>query len=207
MAFAALADRPSAKIYRISNVRNRLLDSAVAELEGQGPHRLNLRAIAARAGVAPSTVYYHYKNKEDLLSWLAQAGFEALRAAMDAAAADPRNPSQLQGALRAYVSFARHRPQLYQLMYMIHDRGELQPVLESEHAAFTEMARAIAHVGGGRYPQETVDDVSTAIWAAGRGIAALALTATNASESDRSATIRQAMRGLEFLTIGRRAAN
>src|SRR5579859_1099618 len=77
----ALAGRPSAKIYRISNVRNRLLDSAVAELEGQGPHHLNLRAIAARAGVAPSTVYYHYKNKEDLLGWLAQAGFEALRAA------------------------------------------------------------------------------------------------------------------------------
>jgi AcrR family transcriptional regulator len=207
MTFAALANRAPAKIYRISNVRNRLLDSAVAELEGQGPHRLNLRAIAARAGVAPSTVYYHYKNKQDLLGWLAQAGFEALRAAIAEAAADPRSPSQLQGALSAYVGFARHRPQLYQLMYMIRDRGELQLVLESEHAAFTEMTRAIANAGGGRYPQETVDDVSTAIWAAGRGIAALALTATNASEVDRSATIQQAMRGLEFLTMGRRAAN
>ena len=206
MALAGFADRPSAKIHRIGNVRNRLVDCALLELEQRGPHQLNLRAIAARACVAPSTVYYHYKNKEDLLGWLAQSGFEALRAAMAEAARDERSPSQLQGALRAYVDFARQRPQLYRLMYMIHDRGELQAAMDSEHTAFAEMARAVAHVAGGRYPQETVDDCSVAIWAAGRGIAAIALSAANATESDRSSTIAQAMRGLEFLIVGRRAA-
>jgi len=133
------ADRPSAKIYRIGNVRNRLLDSALLELEQRGPHQLNMRAISARAGVVASTVYYHYKNKEDLLGELAQSGFEALRAAMAEAARDERSPSQLRGALRAYVEFARQRPQLYQLMYMIHDRGELQSVLRSERVAFAEL--------------------------------------------------------------------
>jgi AcrR family transcriptional regulator len=206
MALADFADRPSAKVHRIGNVRNRLVDCALLELEQRGPHQLNLRAIAARAGVAPSTVYYHYYNKEDLLGGLAQSGFEALRAAMAQAARDESSPSRLQGALRAYVDFARQRPQLYQLMYLIHDRGELQAVLDSEHAAFAEMARAIAHAAAGRYPQKTVDDCSTAIWAAGRGIAALALSTANTAESDCSSTIEQAMRGLEFLIVGRRSA-
>src|ERR1700693_1179976 len=124
MVLAALAARPFAQIHRIGNVRNRLLDCALLELEQRGPHQLNLRAIAARAGVAPSTVYYYYKNKEDLLGWLAQSGFEALRIAMAQAATDERRSSQLQSALRAYVKFARQRPRLYQLMYLIHDRGE-----------------------------------------------------------------------------------
>ena len=205
MALAAFADRSSSTIHRIGNVRNRLLDCAQLELEERGPRQLNLRAIAARAGVAASTIYYHYKNKEDLLGWLAQSGFEALRAAMAAAASDEHSPSPLQGALRAYVEFAHQRPQLYQLMYLIHDHGELQEVLDSEHFAFAELARTVAQVAAGRYPQETVGDCSTAIWAAGRGIAALALSATNATESDRSSTIGQAMRGLEFLIVGRRS--
>jgi AcrR family transcriptional regulator len=207
MAVAFLTDRPFAKIYRIGNVRNRLVDAALLILEQAGPHQLNLRTIAAHAGVAPSTVYYHYKNKEDLLGWLAQSGFESLRMAMAEGARDQRSPSQMRGALRAYVDFARRRPQLYQLMYQIHDRGELDAVLNGEHAAFAEMARAVADVAAGRYPQETVDDCSVAIWAAGRGIAAIALSATNASESDRSSAIEQAMRGLEFLIVGRRAGD
>ena len=207
MSIAFLADRPSAKFFRIGNVRNRLGDAALQILEEAGPLQLNLRAIAARAGVAPSTVYYHYKNKEDLLGWLAQSGFESLRETMAGAANDMRYPSRMQGALRAYVEFARRRPRLYQLMYMIHDRAELQAVLDGEHAAAAEMARAVAHVAAGRYPQETVDDCSVAIWAAGRGIAAIALSATNPTESERSSTIEQAMRGLEFLIVGRRAGH
>jgi AcrR family transcriptional regulator len=206
MPVAFLTDRPSAKTYRIGNVRNRLVDAALAILEQSGPHQLNLRKIAARAGVAPSTVYYHYKNKEDLLGWLAQSGFESLREAMAQGARDGHSRSQLQGALGAYVDFARRRPQLYQLMYLIHDRGELDAVLTGEHAAFAEMAQAVDHAARGRYPQETVEDCSVAIWAAGRGIAAIALSATNATESDRSSTIQHAMRGLEFLISGRRAA-
>lgn len=206
MAIAFLADRPFARIYRIGNVRNRLVDAALHILELAGPHQLSLRAIAARAGVAPSTVYYHYKNKEDLLGGLAQSGFEAVREAMAEAARNERIPSRLQGALQAYVEFARRRPQLYQLMYMIRDRGELDAVLRAECAAFAEMARAVAYAANGRYPQETVDDCSVIIWAAGRGIAAIALSSSNATESDRSSTIQQAMRGLEFLIVGRRSA-
>lgn len=171
-------------------------------LQRVGPQRISLRGIAVSAGIAPSTVYYHFDNKEALLGALACSGFDALSRSMAEAVKQQEQAPQCGNALRAYVGFAKQQPQLYQLMYDIHNRNEQRDVNDAERTAFAEIAKAVELDLSGRYPQDIVDGCSIAVWAAGRGIAALAIS--HASSARCPEAIDQAIRGLGFLTRPRR---
>ena len=48
-------------------------------LEEGGLKQLNLRALAARAGITAGSMYHHYESKTELLGELAAGGFKELR--------------------------------------------------------------------------------------------------------------------------------
>ncbi|MDP3854229.1 TetR/AcrR family transcriptional regulator [Phenylobacterium sp.] len=195
MTPAMLARRRS---YHVGNVRGQLLAAARDILAESGRGALSLRAIAERAGVAPGTVYYHYVDKAALLAGLAVDGFRQLADAMRLAyAADPSG-----GGLRttggAYLAFLRERRELYELMYEARDSGR-DDVAAAEAEAIAVSREAIMADYQGLYPEDIAHDMAEAIWAWGRGIAAVGL-ARGADGADRGdEAVQAAVRGLTAL--------
>lgn len=84
-------------------------------MEEIGITALSLRRLAERVGVSPPALYHHFRNKQDLLLALGEAGmarFEALLAEANAG-----QPSTLDGFVSAYVRFAQQHPEVYDLVF------------------------------------------------------------------------------------------
>ena len=52
---------------RKDNVKEKILDATEALLKSKSLSDITLSEIAASAGVSKGTLYYHYKNKTDIL--------------------------------------------------------------------------------------------------------------------------------------------
>jgi AcrR family transcriptional regulator len=61
--------------------KDKVLDAALALFNGQGTAAVSTNHIAEAAGISPGNLYYHYKNKEEII----RALFERLFAAWDVA--------------------------------------------------------------------------------------------------------------------------
>ncbi|MFN3512173.1 MAG: TetR/AcrR family transcriptional regulator [Phenylobacterium sp.] len=196
MSPATLARRRS---YHVGNVRGQLLAAAREILETQGKDALSLRAIAERAGVAPGTVYYHYVDKGALLGALAVDGFRQLAEAMRQAYAVKGGEGGLRSTGAAYLDFLREKPALYQLMYEARDAGRRPEVAEAEAEALAVSRAAIMADYADIFPVEMARQAADAIWAWGRGIAAIRFAGGEGCE----AAVESAVRGLEALITRR----
>jgi AcrR family transcriptional regulator len=100
-------------------LREQLIEAAgelVAESGDAG--RLSLRAVAARVGVAATSVYLHFANLDQLKIALVERGFAELAAVRDAASEGITDPAEaLVLRCQAYARFAVDRPGLYRLMF------------------------------------------------------------------------------------------
>ena len=180
--------------YHVGNLRTLLLDEARALLEAGGRSELNLRALAARAGIAAGSVYHHYASKAALMAGLAAMGFRELEASLREAAAHAETTPIRTTAL-AYFDFARAQPALYELMFDAALIGEAD-VTEARDRAFAVLQEVIA----GAPSQQGVDPavihkVALAVWACGHGAASL----TQADESGDSPLMEHVIQGLEAL--------
>lgn len=88
-------------------------------LELGDQEKLSVRAVTARAGVAPNALYLHFADKEALLSAVMIASYTELRSFLQAAVpADAHPLEQLHAFGNAYVEFAAQRPGIYRVMFM-----------------------------------------------------------------------------------------
>lgn len=105
--------------YHHGDLRNALLQAALAILEEGGLDALSLRAVAARAGVSHAAPAHHFPTLKSLLTAVATDAFERFAQNMQTqrnhAAKDPR--CQLAAAGDGYVRFARQCPQQFRLMF------------------------------------------------------------------------------------------
>src|SRR5580700_9985299 len=68
--------------YHHGNLKEVLLDAALALISEVGPQAFTLREVARRAGVSHNAPYRHFRDKDELLAVVAVQGFERLTAAM-----------------------------------------------------------------------------------------------------------------------------
>src|SRR6478752_1849039 len=61
--------------YHHGNLREALIEAGLVLIAEKGVRALTLREIGARAGVSRMAAYRHFKNKEDLLLAISEAGF------------------------------------------------------------------------------------------------------------------------------------
>ena len=177
---------------RVGGLRGRAVDAALIRVEALGAESSNLRDLARDLETGPASLYYHFANKDALMAELAAEGFRRLRAAFEAALRDPRGRRPLHLCGDAYLKFARSHPQLYRVMYTDKLLSIAPTLRAAEVAAFKTFAEGIS---AGEPSGEVLEDRALALWAFGRGIAALTLSA---SESPRELS-RQIVRGLESL--------
>lgn len=74
--------------------RQRILEAAAALFREKGYATVNLRDIAARAGMKAGSLYYHFDSKETIVTEILDAGITAVHQEVKAAMADlPANTS------------------------------------------------------------------------------------------------------------------
>lgn len=190
------AAAPRTHSIRVGSLRGRAIDAALKMVEARGAEAVNLRDLAGELGTGPASLYYHFANKDALMAELVVEGFRRLEAAFAAAMADLRGRSPLHACGDAYLKFARTHTRLYRLMYAERLLTHYAVAHEAEAAAFATFAEGISpgEASGG-----TLADRAIALWAFGRGIAALTLLAAEGDSPPPRELSRQIVRGLESL--------
>lgn len=171
----------TAPLLRGQPLRERLIESGLALLERSGAHGLSLREVARESGVSHMAPYGFFRNKNQLLSAIAAAGFRHFD---DQIRQDPRYGSEsprerIVGALLGYVKFALQRPQLLRLMF-----GGQIPA--SEHCddlrkAYGQIFRLYTHVFAmaiecGEFRPVDPAEGAFALWSLVHGFAELVLS-------------------------------
>jgi AcrR family transcriptional regulator len=131
-----------------------LLDAAGKALERDGPGALSMRDAARRTNVSHSAPYRHFKDREALLTALAEEGFRMLGVRL--------REGDVRRLGEAYVGFALEHPQRFRLMFTGHRS------ISGATEAFEVLKAAMAEL-----PQPEV--AAAAAWSLMHGLACLTL--------------------------------
>lgn len=168
----------SSRPYHHGNLREALLQAALALIAEVGPTGFTLREVARRAGVSHNAPYRHFVDKEALLAAVATQGFHELTEAMLAAAAEEESArGKLRQSGLAYISFALRRPEHFSVMFDLPAVKESSP--ECQQAAEESFATLVGFVESSWKEQHLImeDPVKHALtaWSLVHGIAKLSI--------------------------------
>lgn len=129
-----------------ADLRERLLDAAVACFARQGIAGSSLRDIATAVGATPALLHYYFGNRDALLDAVIEERLmpvtRHLRAPLLAAGDDPR--ALIRGFVRAVLATAMAHPWLPQLWVreVLHEGGGLRRLMQERIGPM--VARALA---------------------------------------------------------------
>jgi AcrR family transcriptional regulator len=78
--------------YHHGNLRQALVEAALALIAEQGPQGFTLSEAAKAADVTPAAVYRHFAGRDDLLAEVARQGFDIFAALLEYAWNDGKPP-------------------------------------------------------------------------------------------------------------------
>lgn len=119
-------------------LREKLLQAALDLVEAKGLAAFSLRQVAGSVGVSPSAVYRHFRDKEDLLTAIAEQGLELAihwqQHYTAQALPDPLNAFRAVGL--ANVRFAFEHPVHFKLLNNpVYARGDRSPRIAASQEA------------------------------------------------------------------------
>ncbi|WP_272004264.1 TetR/AcrR family transcriptional regulator [Roseovarius sp. ZX-A-9] len=105
--------------YHHGNLRQALVEAALALIEAKGPTGFTLSEAAKQAGVTPAAVYRHFAGRDDLIAEAARQGYEIFTDLMQYAydGGQPSAMAAFEATGRAYLAFARKHPGHYIAMF------------------------------------------------------------------------------------------
>jgi AcrR family transcriptional regulator len=160
--------------YHHGGLRRALIEAAVEAIASRGIEALNLRQLAAQAGVTAGAPYHHFPSREQLLRAVAEEGFGLLEADLIAAreAAPAEAGDRLEALGRAYLSFAVSHPGYFRVMF--HGDANSSGPTEAGLRAFHLLRDAVlaCQEAGTAPPGDPAPLVLTA-WSAVHGFATL----------------------------------
>src|SRR5258705_2061428 len=111
----------SCTLYSCQVGTDRLSRATVAEhalklADAEGLDAITIRRLAQELGVTPMALYWHFKNKDELLLGITDHVMSEVRA--DRSAADPW-PAQLRAMVTALVRAMRAHPCLPELLHAV----------------------------------------------------------------------------------------
>jgi TetR/AcrR family tetracycline transcriptional repressor len=104
----------------------------------EGAEAVTIRRLAQELGVTPMALYWHFKNKDELLLGIVDHALSAVRA--DRAASDPW-PKQLRAMVVALVTLMRKHPSLAELMHAV-DKSQGESFTRATNDALTLLTAA-----------------------------------------------------------------
>lgn len=165
--------------YHHENLRQTLVEAAVALIGEVGPRDFTLREVARRAGVSHNAPYRHFPAKDDLLVAVATEGFDRLTALMRKSSARGKTAlERLQLCGCGYVDFALRWPHHFLVMFDLpktsHERCKDEPV--GKNAFDVLMGCIIAAQQSGDLPAGDPLPQAWTAWSLVHGIAKLAVS-------------------------------
>jgi AcrR family transcriptional regulator len=164
--------------YHHGNLREALIDAALALVADKGPAAFTIAEAARLAEVSPAAPYRHFRDAEALLAEVALRGFERFGAALSAAWQDgrPDPVSAFEAVGRAYLTFARDEPAYYAAMFEARIAADAYPaLLTASDRAFAILRdatdRLTAALPRDRRPPSLM--MALHVWALSHGIASL----------------------------------
>jgi len=96
----------------------RLIDAAAALIDAGGARAVTLRAVAQAVGVSHNAPYKHFKDRDAILSAVAERDFRTLEALFDRALQESAEPeTALRHAIAEYIAYGRSHPGRYRLLF------------------------------------------------------------------------------------------
>jgi AcrR family transcriptional regulator len=192
-----------AEPYHRENLRQTLLEAAVALIGEVGPRAFTLREVARRAGVSHNAPYRHFPSKDDLLVAVASEGFDRLTVVMKKSSAKGKMAlERLQLCGCGYVDFALHWPHHFLVMFDL--PGDLasgcvrEPV--GKNAFDVLMSCILAAQQSGDLPAGDPLPLAWTAWSLVHGIAKLAVSGN--LPLNRVATLNFARQATAMLSNG-----
>lgn len=113
------------------SLRDEIIAVSKELLFEEGFSKMSMRRIAGRADVSATSIYLHFKNKEELLLALVEDSISSLSSQLSSALEAGAGPvDQLKSVANAYIRFALDHPQAYEVIYMV--RAEEMPKYPKE---------------------------------------------------------------------------
>jgi AcrR family transcriptional regulator len=164
--------------YHHGELRETLMDAALASIAAHGTEKLSLRALAREAGVSATAPYRHFPSKESLLAALAEEGFRELLGRFEAVAGEPHEDleSRLLAIGMAYIEFALENPTRYELMFgsVLADFSGYDALQEAATGCYLVLYQILEEgLSPDRTPKLTPTQLGSVVWAAVHGIASL----------------------------------
>lgn len=166
------------RAYHHGDLKNALLEAALAQIARQGARALSLREVARETGVSHASAYRHFPNKESVLATIAEHGFLGLTAAMRAAVVRESGDqlSKLCAAGVAYVDFGVTYPHHLQIMFgdSVANHGAYPALVAAARQAY-EVLDSLVREGqqAGRVRKGDERTVALAAWAQVHGLTQL----------------------------------
>jgi AcrR family transcriptional regulator len=164
--------------YHHGNLRQALVDAALALIVEKGPQGFTLSEAAKAVDVTPAAVYRHFAGRDDLLAEVARQGYDIFAALLEYAFNEgkPTALAAFEATGRAYLAFARKYPGHYKAMFeaglSIHAHPAIGPVSARARAVLeTAATRLSDHLPQGKRPPASM--FSAHVWALSHGIVEL----------------------------------
>lgn len=105
--------------YHHGNLRQALVEGALALIAEKGPTGFTLSEAAKQADVTPAAVYRHFDGRDQLIAEVARQGYDIFAVLLEYAYNDgkPSALSAFEATGRAYLAFARKYPGHYMAMF------------------------------------------------------------------------------------------
>ncbi|MFE0678239.1 TetR/AcrR family transcriptional regulator [Streptomyces sp. NPDC058867] len=84
--------------------RQRILDAAVEIAGERGYEGTSIAAVSAKCGLPASSIYWHFKDKDDLIAAVIERSFETWLAAVELPGAETGEPRERVAAMAANVA-------------------------------------------------------------------------------------------------------
>ncbi len=171
-------ERRGRRGYHHGNLRQALIEAALALIGEKGPAGFSFAEAARAAGVSAAAPYRHFRDRDALLADVAKLGFERFTASL-LAAWDGGNPAPgvaFRALGHAYLAFARDEPAFFAAMFeagLAHaDYPELRDASDRAFAVLRDACEAVVQTlpEGSRPPAMMM---ALHVWSLSHGIAAL----------------------------------
>jgi AcrR family transcriptional regulator len=170
--------RGESRGYHHGNLKEALIRAALELIGQKGPAGFTFAEAARWAGVSPAAPYRHFRDRDELLSNIAQRGFDLFGATLEKAWQDgwPDPFAAFERLGKAYLAFARTEPAYYSAMFEagipLDTSAELTAAGERAFAVIRMASeKLIERMPPGQRPPASM--MALHIWSLSHGIASL----------------------------------
>lgn len=182
-------------------LRQEILDAARGIFVKGGYDQLSMRRIADKIDYSPTTIYLHFKDKEDLVFNLCEETFGRLVRELELDT-DKDPVARLKMGLRRYVDFGLKNPQHYLATFVMPHDDRSSPEGASKYQDEQTMgmralgvlrSRVEACIAAKKMRRVDVDVATRALWTAIHGVTSLLIVFPSFPWGEREAVITTAL--------------